>query len=108
VANCTYTDVRRIIISKLQDADITALIVDSDAEITRRSLTDLPLDIRKRVSMYLTAEVIAAHDLGQVSTSGSSSVPGETSAGWRKKAEDLILAVQKADQDTQNWLRAFA
>lgn len=106
MANCTYNDVRQIIVTVLQDTDITALIVDSDAEITRRGLTDLPADIRKRVSMYLTAEVIAAREPGQRSDQGASSAPGETSEGWRKKAEALILAVQREEQD--DWLRAFA
>ena len=87
---CTYTDVRRIITTSLADADITALIVLADAEITGRSLTTLGSDILKTISMYLTADMIQPETI----TSGSVGPQVATSpmppANWRKRAEKLI------------------
>jgi len=87
---CTYTDVRRIITTSLADADITALIVLTDAEITARNLTTLGSDVLKTISMYLTADMIqpettTSSGLGQLNT--QSPLPP---ANWRKRAEKLI------------------
>ena len=61
-ANCTYTQVKQIINTSISDADITALIVLSDAEIVDRGLSGLSVSALLEISMLLTAEKIVMRD----------------------------------------------
>ena len=61
-ANCTYTQVKQIINTSVSDADITALIVLSDAEISDRGLGGLSAFALQEISMLLTAEKIVLRD----------------------------------------------
>jgi len=75
----------------MANADITALIVLADAEIDARELDGRAANIKKRISMFLTAELIAMRtpqtaNIGPLSASASTSV-----ADWRQLAESLIL-----------------
>jgi len=75
----------------MASADITALIVLADAEIDERLLNTRPANVRKRISMFLTAELIALKQpqtaqLGPMSATASASV-----TTWRELAENLIL-----------------
>ncbi len=86
---CIYTDVKRIVTTSLADADITALIVLADAEITARGLTTLNSDVLKAISMYLTADMIQP----ETTTSGGLGALNAQSPlppNWRERAETLI------------------
>jgi hypothetical protein len=61
-ANCTYTQVKQIINTSISDADITALIALSDAEIADRGLSGLSVSALQEISMLLTAEKIVLRD----------------------------------------------
>ena len=87
---CTYTDVKRIIDTTLADADITALIVLADAEITARGLTTLSSDVLKTISMYLTADMIQSETVASGSIGALSAQSPPPPPNWRKRAEKLI------------------
>lgn len=86
---CTYTDVKRIIETTLENADITALIVLADAEIVARELTDLNSDILKTISMYLTADIIQPETVNSGGL-GALNAQGTPPPNWRRRAELLI------------------
>ncbi len=89
MAYCTYTDVRYIIHTSLEDADITALIVLADAEIAARGLTTLGSDVLKTISMYLTADMIQPETTRSTTTASLNAQPPPP-PNWRKHAEQLI------------------
>src|SRR3989304_4989384 len=90
----TYTDVKRIIDTTLADADITALIVLADAEITARGLTALNSDVLKAISMYLTADMIQPETIVSGGVGPQVAASPMPPANWRKRAEKLISHVQ--------------
>ncbi len=62
MANCTATQVRLIINTSMIDADVTALITLADQEITDRGLTARPASQLQRLSMFITASMVAFRD----------------------------------------------
>jgi hypothetical protein len=88
MAYCTSDDVRTIISSSLEDNEITALIVLADQEITDRKLT--ARGSVKRISMYLTAEMIALKEPSSMAAGGISTSTPLDAKGWRDMAESLI------------------
>ena len=90
MANCTAAEVKLIITTNLSDVNIGSLITLADAEITARGLDTRSSNVKKTISMYLTADLIVnkqppAINLGPISA-------GRQAADvWRKKAELLIL-----------------
>lgn len=90
MAYCTYTDVRRIITTDLADADLTALIVLADEEIDVRLLNTRSTNIKKRISMYLTADMAVNTDPPMV-TVGGVTIQSHRDDSWRRKAEAFIL-----------------
>ena len=91
MAYCTYDEVKLIIATSMASADITSLIVLADAEIDARELDGRAADIKKRISMFLTAELIALKQPGQANIGPLSSSPSTSTTDWRKLAENLIL-----------------
>jgi len=89
MANCTYDDVKRIIETSLEDADITALIVLADAEITARGLTSLNSDVLKAISRYLPADMIQPETI-RSGNIGAISGQNPPPPNWRQRAELLI------------------
>ena len=89
MAYCTYDEVRTVISTSLEDADITALIVLADAEINARLLHNRNSNVRKLISMYLTASIIALREPQTASTGGISHVT-MGAKDWREMAESLI------------------
>jgi len=87
--NCTYTDVRRIIDTELADADLTALIVLADQEITTRQMTGRAANILKMISMYLTASMVAMRD-PYIRSIGDFRDQKLSGKDWRDLAHDLI------------------
>ncbi len=88
MAYCTYTDVRRIINTGLEDADITSMIIQADQEIRDRDI-DGSANTLKTVSTLITAALIAFKDprsqgIGDYSESNRD--PKE----WRDEAENFI------------------
>jgi hypothetical protein len=89
MANCVFGDVRKIIESTLQDAEITEMIVLADAEITARKLDSRPANILKTLSMYLTAELLSFNE-PTLNQTGGVSLSQSPNRNYRQKAEDLI------------------
>ena len=90
MAYCTFTEVKRIISTNMASADITALIVLADAEIDARELDGRGSNIKKQISMFLTASMIALKQPQTASLGGVSANASASVIDWRKLAEDLI------------------
>lgn len=88
-ANCTADNVRLIIDTDLEDPDIETLIDLADAEITARSLDTRSANIKKAISMFLTAHAIAHRDPESQSI-GDFSEKIRAPDDWLKEAERLI------------------
>ena len=88
MANCTDTDVRRIIETALSPADLTALIILSDQEISDRNLSG-NANIKKTISMWITASMAAAKDPSSSST-GDYNETINTAKDYRDYIEDYI------------------
>ncbi len=88
MAYSTYTEVRRIINTGLEDADITAMITQADQEIRDRDISG-NANTLKTLSMLITAALIAFKDprsQGVGDYSESNRDPKE----WREDAERFI------------------
>lgn len=92
MANCTYTEVRRIIDTSLEDTDITALIVLADAEIAERNMSGNS-NIKKTISMLLTASLCAAQD-PETRSIGEYSESTKTAEEFRALAETYITRIR--------------
>lgn len=89
MANCTASEVQLIINTTMTDTDITSLITLADAEITARGLDTRNSNLKKTLSMFLTADLISSRDPKSVNLGAlSAQNPAPT---WREKAEALIL-----------------
>jgi hypothetical protein len=88
---CTYTDVRRIIDTGLEDADITSLIIQADAEITERDI-DGGANIEKTISALITASLIGLKD-PKSRGAGEYSESTRDPQDWRNQAEILISRI---------------
>jgi hypothetical protein len=82
-------DVRRRIETSLAPADITALIVESDAEIDRRLLNTRPANVVKTISVLLTCVQISAREPQSRSTDGITDT-FLSPKDWRDLAEQQI------------------
>lgn len=89
-AYCTYSEVRTIIDTDLEDPDITSLIVLADAEIDGRGFNGRAANILKPISMLIAASYVSMRDPEAVSTGGQSSTGRLDALGWRQLAEDQI------------------
>ena len=89
MANCTFTDVRRIISTDLQDSDITELITLADEEITNREVAKN----LKLVSMLFTASYIAVRD--PESRGIGEYREANTPNAWRELAEKVIASSER-------------
>ena len=89
MANCIHTDVRRIIETELADADLTALIILADQEISDRNLSG-NANIKKTISMWLTASMAAAKDPSSSST-GDYHETINTAKDYRDYIEEYII-----------------
>ena len=88
---CTYTDVRRIIDTGLEDADITSLIVQVDAEITERDING-SANTKKTISALITASLIGLKD-AKSRGAGEYSETTRDPQDWRNQAEILISRI---------------
>ena len=95
MANCTEDDVRRIISTTLSDEDVTAEIVQADAEITARLLDSRPADVKKTISMLLTAELIALKEPRTIAMGGASMQAPSSAGDYREHAEKQIAKTGK-------------
>ncbi len=99
-ANCTYTQVKQIINTSISDADITALIALSDAEIADRDLSGLSASALQEISMLLTAEKIVMRDpktrsaYYTVEAGLNDSVKFSTAEDYRAAAERRISSAE--------------
>lgn len=89
MANCTEDDVRVVIRTTLLDAEVTSLIVLADAEITARGLDTRTSDVKKLISMLITASIISMRDPASRSI-GEYREDMLKPEGWRQLAEDQI------------------
>lgn len=96
MANCVLGEVRLIIETSLSDANITALIVLADAEITARSMDSRPANVLKTISMFLTAAIIAGRDPKSYGL-GEYRQTSMTAMDWRGVAEKQILLTSPMD-----------
>jgi len=90
MANCSAAEVKLIISTNLSDADITSLITLADAEVTSRGLDTRNSNIKKTISMLLTADLIVNKQPPTVNV-GPTSRQIHPATTWRQKAEQLIL-----------------
>ena len=72
------------------DADITGMITLADAEITGRGFDSKTANLRKQLSMLLTAEMIAGKHPASISMNPLASSQPQTPDTFRKRAEELI------------------
>ena len=91
MANCVEDDVRRIIDTVLADADVTALIVQADAEISERDI-NASTGVLKTISMLITASLIGLKDLKSRGV-GEYSESTRDPQDWRNQAEILIVRI---------------
>lgn len=91
MANCVEDDVRRIIDTVLADADVTALIVQADAEISERDI-NASNGVLKTISMLITASLIGLKDLKSRGV-GEYSESTRDPQDWRNQAEILIVRI---------------
>ena len=89
MANCTATEVKLIITTTMVDADITSLITLADAEITARGLDSRSSNLKKTISMLLTADLVSSRVPSSVNVGPGSAQSAPPN--WREKAEALIL-----------------
>lgn len=89
MAYSTYSDVRMVIDTELEDSDITSLIVISDAEIDARAMNTRATNIKKGISVLLTCEWIAKRDPYSRST-GEYRETRMSPMQWRAEAEKYI------------------
>jgi hypothetical protein len=97
MAYCTYTEVRRIIDTSLEDADITAIIVLADAEIDARGLDALPDNVKKLISMLISASIITLRDPATKSIAEYREDKLDA-VGWRELAENQINRMSSAGE----------
>ncbi len=86
---CTATEVRQIIGTSKTDGEIEALIVLADTEIDARSLDSRSANIKKLVSMNLTAALIASKEPRKRYVDGASE-EFKSSEDYRRDAEAII------------------
>ena len=91
MANCAASDVRLIIDTGLTDANLGSLITLADAEMTARGMSGSiwTANLRKQVSMLLTASLAAMNDArsrGREDYKVSTDLPKY----YRERAEELI------------------
>jgi hypothetical protein len=91
MANCVEDDVRRIIDTVLADADVTALIVQADAEISERDI-NASTGVLKTISMLITASLIGLKD-AKSRGAGEYSETTRDPQDWRNQAEILISKI---------------
>lgn len=96
MSNCSPSDVRLIINTGLTDTQIETLITLADAEIEARGFTSAKWtsDLKKKLSMLLTAELVALNDVMSRGINEYQAVKPGNSQIWRQMAEKLIQAVQ--------------
>lgn len=87
-AYCSAADVKLIINTTMGDTDIGTLIGLADAEIDARGL-DFATDVKKQISMLITASLIALRDPNQKAI-GEYREQFITASEWRTRVEDLI------------------
>ena len=97
MAYCTNTEVRLIIDTSHTDDEITAIIVLADAEIDARGLDGLADNVKKLISMYISASIIALRDPSSKSI-GEYREDKLNAAGWREVAENQIKRMSAADE----------
>jgi hypothetical protein len=98
----TYTDVRRIIDTGLEDADITALIVQADAEMLEREMSFTTTNM-KTISALITASLIALKDPESRGV-GDYSEKVRSPQEWRDAAEGLAERLIKIGAEPK-WRR---
>jgi len=86
----TYTDVRRIIDTGLEDADITSMITGADQELRDRDISGSALTM-KTVSALITASMIAFRDPRSTGV-GDYSESNRDPKDWRDEAERIITS----------------
>ena len=89
MANCEDSDVRLIIDTSLTDGNIGSLITLADAEMTARGLDEGASDIKKLISMLITASLCALRDPASKSI-GEYTESKLNAEGWRNLAENYI------------------
>jgi len=87
--NSTSSDIRLIIDSGLTNDEITAIIVLADAEMTARGLDEGASNIKKLISMLITASLCALRDPASKSI-GEYTESKLSAEGWRSLAENYI------------------
>jgi len=92
MANCLYTDVRLIIDTGQSSGDIAGLITLADEEIATRGLTGAAWTANnlKRLSMLITAEMLANSDTGARAVGDGTQILGNPSKKYRDQAEAMI------------------
>jgi hypothetical protein len=101
----TQADVRKIISSGMSDSDITALIVQSDADLDDR-LQGAPMSttLKLKCSVYLTAAQSETQTDPNILTQNRTST-GESRIGfWLGEVERMVKLARQAD--LQFWVVA--
>jgi hypothetical protein len=89
MVNCSAADVRLIIDTSLTDGNIGSLITLADAEMTARGLDEGASDVKKLISMLITASLCAMRDPATKSI-GEYTEAKLNAEGWRNLAETHI------------------
>jgi len=92
VANCTHEEVRLIIDTGLTDSNIESLIAFADAEMLARGMTGTAwtTNLKKQVSMLLTASLAAMNDVRSQGKEGFMTTSLSLPKYYRMLAEEHI------------------